>query len=475
MDFFYDQQIRRYLLQFMRAFSEIRVRNGPDANGLFTLQRVPILYGDPSRMAAQIAKGVSENTLLPSPMFSAYIKDIKMAPARRQDPMFVAKSSVIEREFDKTTGTYKPTPGYRQDIEMYMPVPYDLTFVLDVWTTNITTKLQIFEQLAIVYNPSVQLQQNTNLQDWTSIFKMILENITWSSRTIPQGEGNERDVMTFEFKIEAWITPPARVKKSTIISQIVTNVYYTSEIDTIEKSIDNTLDAFQCMGLRSLQIITTEGNHKVSVYRDNGRDVVKLLGANGQDTDVTWDSLIQRYGAIVPNITKMRLKLDPNIEVDDGDIIGHITVDPADPQLLTFSVDIDTLPASTIPPINDIIDPIELSPGDGLPLQQIGQRYLITSQTSAGEEPAIPYTSATSPWGQGLIVYPDDVIEYDGVKWRVIFNSREATVRNYVINNSNGAHYTYDPGHGWTYTYYGTYAPGYWRVDDITAKDNDTP
>ena len=58
MDFFYDQQIRRYLLQFMRAFSEIRVRNGPDANGLFTLQRVPILYGDPSRMAAQIAKGV---------------------------------------------------------------------------------------------------------------------------------------------------------------------------------------------------------------------------------------------------------------------------------------------------------------------------------------------------------------------------------------------------------------------------------
>ena len=475
MDFFYDQQIRRYLLQFMRAFSEIRVRNGPDANGLFTLQRVPILYGDPSRMAAQIAKGVSENTLLPSPLFSAYIKDIKMAPARRQDPMFVAKSSVIEREFDKTTGTYKSTPGYRQDIEMYMPVPYDLTFVLDVWTTNITTKLQIFEQLAIVYNPSVQLQQNTNLQDWTSIFKMILENITWSSRTIPQGEGIERDVMTFEFKIEAWITPPARVKKSTIISQIVTNVYYTSEIDSIEQSIDNTLDAFRCMGIRSLQIITTEGNHKVSVYRGTTGDEVKLLGANGQDTSTSWEELIQKYGAVVPNVTKMRLKLDPDIEVDDGDIIGHITQDPDDPSILKFAVDIDTLPATTISPIDDIIDPIELHPGNGLPLPQIGQRYLITSQYSAGEEPAIPYTASTSPWGQGLIVYPDDVIEYTGIEWRVIFNSRDANTRNYVINNSNGAHYTYDPGRGWTYTYYGTYAPGYWRIDDITAKDNDTP
>lgn len=474
MDFFYDQQIRRYLLQFMRAFSEIRVRNGPDANGLYTIQRVPIVYGDPSRMVAQLTKGVSENTVLPSPMFSAYIKDVKMAPARRQDPMYVAKSSVIEREYDTTTGKYMSTPGVRQDIEMYMPVPYDLTFVLDVWTTNITTKLQIFEQLAVVYNPSVQLQQNTNLQDWTSIFKMILENIIWTSRTIPQGEGNERDVMTFEFKIEAWITPPARVKRSTIISQIVTNVYYTSEIDQIENSIDNTYDAFRCMGMRSMQIITTEGNHKVSVQHGPTGDEIQLLSSTGETTETSWFSLIQLYGAIVPNVTKLRLKLNPDIEVDDGDIIGHIVQDPDRPDILRFTVDVDTLPATTISPITDIIDPIELQPGNGLPLPQIGQRYLLTSANSNGEEPAIPYSAATSPWGVGLIAYPDDVIEFTGNQWQVIFSSRDATTRNYVINNSNGAHYTYDPGIGWTYTYYGTYAPGYWRIDDISAKDDNT-
>ena len=473
MDFFYDNQIRRYLLQFMRAFSNIKVRNGPDANGMYTLQRVPIVYGDPSRMVAQLMKGVSENTLLPSPMFSAYIKDIKMAPDRRQDPMFVAKSSVIEREFDAQTGAYKSTPGVRQDIEMYMPVPYDLTFVLDVWTTNITSKLQIFEQLAVVYNPSVQLQQNTNLQDWTSIFKLILENITWTSRTVPQGAGDERDVMTFEFKIEAWITPPARVKKSTIISQIVTNVYYSSDVSNIEESIDNIYDAFRCMGLRSAQIITTEGNHRVSVAKGAYGDEITLLDKYGGETHTTWEDLIQKYGAIVKNVTKLRLKLNEDIDVDTGDIIGYIELDPARKNVLHFIPDIDTLPQPTISAIDDIIDPSEVQPGNGLPPAAAGQRYLLASKYSAGEEPAIPYGAQTNPWHDDIVAYPDDVIEYNGVEWKVIFNSKDSYTKQYVVNNANGAHYTYSPGEGWTYTYYGTYSPGYWRIDDI-AIQNDT-
>ena len=73
MDFFFDNQIKRYLLQFMRVFADIKVRNGPDANGLYTIQRVPIMYGDPSSMVAQLIKGASQNTMLPAPMISLRI------------------------------------------------------------------------------------------------------------------------------------------------------------------------------------------------------------------------------------------------------------------------------------------------------------------------------------------------------------------------------------------------------------------
>ena len=74
----------------MRIFSDIKVRNGPDANGLYTITRVPVVYGDPSWVVAQIIKGASENTLMPAPMFSVYIDNIKMVPERRQDTQFVS-------------------------------------------------------------------------------------------------------------------------------------------------------------------------------------------------------------------------------------------------------------------------------------------------------------------------------------------------------------------------------------------------
>lgn len=472
--FFFDNQIRRYLVQFMRIFSDIKVRNGPDANGLYTIQRVPIMYGDPSWMVAQIIKGASENTALPSPMFSVSIENIKMVPERRQDTQYVGKVSTVEREFDKLTQTYGTGPGVRQDIERYMPVPYDLFFRLDVWTTNITTKLQIFEQLGIIFNPSIQLQQNSNILDWTSIFEVWQEDFTFSNRNIPQGSNDERDVMTFKYKVQAWLNPPAKLKRSGLIAEIVTNVFYSTDIQNIEEKIDGTYDIFRSgVAGNPTQIITTEGNYRISVARQGNQDEIMLLTENGAvDDELSWFKLIQIYGQITPNITKIRLKLDPNIDLDTSDIIGSIALDTIRKNVLLFTVDQDTLPVNTLPPITDIIDPTEVFPGSGLPPAAPGQRYLLTSSNSAGEEPAMSPTTTTSPWGN-VVAYPNDIIEYNGIGWQVIFNSKNVNEKNYVINNANGIQYAFDQGE-WTYTYYGTYSPGYWRIDGIINTPDGT-
>lgn len=475
MDFFYDSQTRRYLLQFMRIFSDIKVRNGPDANGLYTIQRVPIMYGDPSWMVAQLIKGASENTMLPSPMFSAWIENIKMSPKRRQDTQFVGKVSTIEREFNSLTQTYGNGPGVRQDVDRYMPVPYDFTFRLDVWTTNTTTKLQIMEQILMIFNPSLQLQQNSNILDWTSIFEVWLEDIIWTNRSIPQGAEQERDVMSFKFKVEAWINPPAKLKRSGLVAEIVTRVFDVPDVNDIRGRIDGEYDPFgTCIGGIPLQIVTTEGNYKISVAMNNGVQEITLLNEYGEvDPALSWAALIEKYGQITANITKIRLKLDPDLDSSDSDVIGGIAIDPNRQNVLFFEPDIDTLPVNTIPPITGIIDPIELQPGNGLPPAAAGQRYLLTSRDSAGEEPAIPPGVSTSPWGPSIVAYPNDIIEFNGITWVVIFDSRNATGLNYVVNNENGSQYTFD-GEDWTYTYFGTYAPGYWRIDNIIQAPDGT-
>jgi hypothetical protein len=482
MDFFYDGQIRRYLVQFMRIFSDIKIRNGPDANGLYTIQRVPIMYGDPSWMVAQLIKGASENTLLPNPMFSAYIDSIKLAPNRRQDTQYVGKVSTVERQFDALTQTYGSEPGVRQDVDRYMPVPYDAYFKLDVWTPNITTKLQIFEQIAIIFNPSIQLQQNSNLLDWTSIFEVWLEDYTFTNRSIPQGGDEERDVMSFKFKVPIWINPPAKLKRSGLIAEIVTHVFNAGDVTTDAPSIVDAIsggdyDPFRtCISGIPIQIVTTVGNYKISVAHTVTGDEITLLNEYGiADPALSWQELIQKYGQITPNITNIRLKLDPDLDVTDSDIIGLIEQDPLRQNVLLFTPDIDTLPANTIPQILNIIDPTEVMPGNGLPAAAAGQRYLLTSHVSAGEEPAIPPMVPGSPWAvdANFIAYPNDIIEFNGINWVVIFDSRNAVGLNYVVNMSNSSQYTFD-GVNWTYTYYGVYAPGYWRIDNIIQAPDGT-
>lgn len=461
----------------MRIFSDIKIRNGPDANGLYTIQRVPIMYGDPSWMVAQLIKGASENTLLPNPMFSAYIDSIKMAPDRRQDTQYVGKVSTIERKFNALTQTYGSEPGVRQDVERYMPVPYDLYLKLDVWTPNITTKLQIFEQISVIFNPSIQLQQNSNLLDWTSIFEVWLEDYTFTNRSIPQGGEEERDVMSFKFKVPIWINPPAKLKRSGLIAEIVTNVFYTPNVSETAESVAGEYDPFRtCIGGIPVQIVTTEGNYKISVAKSITGDQITLLNSNGQvDPSLSWESLIQKYGQITENITKIRLKLDPDLDVSDSDIIGGIAQDPLNQNILLFTPDIDTLPPNTISPIASIIDPTEVWPGNGLPAAVPGQRYLLTSHDSAGEEPAIPPGVNTSPWGSNIVAYPNDIIEFNGTGWSVVFDSRNSTGKNYVVNNENASQYMFDADtQVWTYTYYGVYSPGYWRIDNIIQAPDGT-
>ena len=67
---FYDEQIRRYILQFIRLFSGFSVKTGKKMKDGTTdyFIRVPASYGDISRIAATIMKGNSENIVNSAPL-----------------------------------------------------------------------------------------------------------------------------------------------------------------------------------------------------------------------------------------------------------------------------------------------------------------------------------------------------------------------------------------------------------------------
>ena len=94
VQFSYDGQIRRFIVQFIRMMSNFQVEFGKNSDGTRTLQTVPVYYGDPSRQASLILKNNSENALSAVPAMAAYISGLTYDRERLQNPYHRSESVV---------------------------------------------------------------------------------------------------------------------------------------------------------------------------------------------------------------------------------------------------------------------------------------------------------------------------------------------------------------------------------------------
>lgn len=463
--FFYDEQIRRYILQFLRIFAELKIELPPDDNGIRVQKRIPIRYGDISRMVAQILKDNSQNVTLSAPAFAGYITSIEIDTTQRRDTTNVNPVRAIERTYNTQTGLYETTQANRYTIERHMPVPYILTMNLDLWTTTQTDKMQLWEQILVIFNPSIQIQTNDNPLDWGAITEVELTGMNWSTRGVPQGSDTNNDVATFTFRIPIWISPPAKVKRQTIIEQIVTSVY---DLDVSSLDLDRIFDPLHSAFNELDQVIISPGNYRIDVSAiDATSSRVELLNEYGaSDPLLSWESLFATYGTIDPDTTTLTLKSDDDIETTSGDILGTLEVSTIEQNIATFVVDADTLPTTIgSGAVTDLINPSINFPGDGtLPAAAVGQRYLLlTNDANEGGESLIGQNAqGINPWGS-ITAFENDIIEFNGTDWFISFDAANISAPQYVLNASDSQHYKFD-GTEWIFTYLGTFNPGFWRL-----------
>ena len=452
MQYWYDQQIRRYILQFIRLFDEFSIRTGKKSNSdSETYVRVPVRYADMSRMVAHILRHSSENVMNSAPFMSAYITNLQIARDRLQEPRFIDKVQVAERKFDNTNQEYIAEIGNTYTVERHMPVPYNLNMSVDLWCSNTDQKLQILEQILVLFNPAVELQANDNPLDWTNITNVELVDIVWSSRAMPQGVDTQLDVATLTFSIPIWLNPPAKVRKQSIIKQIVARVNNTDSIDDLDYD-PRFMDFFENFpGQISTNIITPE-NAQISVVGNQ----ISLLGAYGANENENWKEFLEIYGELQDGISKLILRQSANVEDDSADVFGTLAFHPSDNNKLIFTLDTDSLPTNTLPAVEKIIDPETAYPGKGLPTAAAGQRYLIVNPTTIGNTGFASYFN--------LNASANDIIEYNGTAWTVSFDSSNVITTQYVTNTNTGTQYRWT-GSEWIDSYQGQYKNGFWKLE----------
>jgi hypothetical protein len=464
MDYFYDGQVRRYLTQFIQIMSNFAYK---DAKG--QLVRVPVRYGDMTRQVGQILKKNSENTIPSAPFIACYIKDMQYDLTRLQDPTFISKVRVRERAFDEDNNEYLNVQGNNYTIERIMPSPYKITFSADIWSTNTEQKLQIWEQLVVFFNPSFEIQTTDNYIDWTSLSTITLENQVWSSRTVPQGINEDIDILTMSFSAPIWITPPAKVKKLGIITKIISNLFAESVQGTISTDYSDVGAAEMFQNASPDATVTvTPGNFDLLVLNNTAR----LIHTNGRGDGIdvanpsntaAWTKLLDIHpGKFRAGLSQLRFT-----QPAGNDVIAYISLDPSDEFSMVLNIDSDTIPGNTIilgrGTVDAVIDPEKFNPDNIV----LGTRYLILEDINISDQFGLGGYDGPDAWKNTDLTdfqaHANDIIEWDGSSWSIVFDSAAVTAVTYITNSYTGTQYKWSEN-SWSKSYEGIYEAKLWRL-----------
>jgi hypothetical protein len=497
MEHFYDGQIRRYVTQTIRALSNFVVKYGDG-----TLVRIPVMYGDADRQVASIIRNNSENKVNSVPRISVYITGLAMDRDRLSDQTFVGTINIRERDIDPDTNRYTTGQGRNYTIERLMPTPFKLTMKCDIWSANTDQKLQILEQILVLFNPSLELQTTDNYVDWTSLTVLNLNDISWDSRTVPVGTDTPIDIATLTLDTPIWINPPVKVKHLGVITKIVTSMYNTSTtsgtyIDGLgQDPIGTTTSMADLLGL----VIGSDENYRLEVY--NGQAI--LIGAHESvvergsslempvrlGTPINWNELFAR----TPNKYKAGSSQLYLTQPNGSLIVGTFAVNSLDETILQVKWDVDTLTTNTgidsagvldsdsgynlqssyrpnSPGTFDaIIDPQQYDPKK--PNKEAvdqpvaaGRRFLIiedigSTLNAAGKGP----TAWQSTTGVDFVAQANDIIEWTGLRWTVIFNSSQnPDTMVWQTNIYTGIQYLWN-GVSWVKSFEGVYEAANWKI-----------
>ena len=162
--YFYHEITRKTVIAFGTLFNDIYVRHEDGAGNDISEMKVPVAYGPRQKFLARIQQQPELNkaTQITLPRMSFEISSIQYDPTR--------KSGI--------TQTFKAKDG-EQMKKVFMPVPYNLGFELNILTKLQDDGLQILEQILPFFQPgftlSVDLVKSIGEKRY---IPMVLQSIT---------------------------------------------------------------------------------------------------------------------------------------------------------------------------------------------------------------------------------------------------------------------------------------------------------
>ena len=227
--YFYHEILRKTVISFGTVFNDIHVRHqdntGKDLNDI----KVPVSYGPRQKFLARIQQQADLNkaTQITLPRISFEMNSITYDPSR--------KSGI--------TQTFKAQDGDKFK-KVFMPVPYNLGFELNILTKLQDDSMQILEQILPFFQPGFTLTIDLakSIGEKRDV-PMVLDSITFTDDYEGNFETRRALIYTLNFTAKTYMFGPIADSTEGLIRKVQVDYYSDSNTQTAKREQRYTVKA----------------------------------------------------------------------------------------------------------------------------------------------------------------------------------------------------------------------------------------
>ena len=227
--YFYHEIIRKTVIAFGTLFNDVHIRHQDAAGKDINEMKVPVSYGPRQKFLARIQQqpDLNKATQLSLPRMSFEVNNITYDPSRKTG----------------VTQTFKVKDG-KQVKKVFMPVPYNLGFELNILTKLQDDSLQILEQVLPFFQPGFTLTIDlVNSIGEKRDVPMVLDSINFTDDYEGNFETRRALIYTLNFTAKTFMFGPVADSTDGLIRKVQLDYYTDTNTRTASREMRYTVAA----------------------------------------------------------------------------------------------------------------------------------------------------------------------------------------------------------------------------------------
>ena len=271
--YFYHEIIRKTVISFGTVFNDIHVRHQDNTGKDLVDTKVPIAYGPRQKFLARIQQqpDLNKAIAISLPRMSFEMTSVTYDPSR--------KSGI--------TQTFKAKDG-KKFKKVFMPVPYNLGFQLNILTKLQDDSLQILEQILPFFQPGYTLTVDlVNSIGEKRDIPLILNGISYSDDYEGNFDTRRALIYTLDFTAKSYMFGPIADTTDGLIRKVQVDYYSDTNTRTANREMRYRVESTAKKDYNDDQVIDAADNMLIEPGDDFGFTESREFFDNSKDYSPT--------------------------------------------------------------------------------------------------------------------------------------------------------------------------------------------